>query len=206
MKFLTKAVIKGLAVLLPVALSIWFVYWLGSSAESLLRPAIVEAMEWLDLRYYPGLGVVVGVLAVVLIGLLTHLLLFRTLVEWLGRLMTKIPLVKTVYGGIRDLMDFVSRSQDGGSMNQVVSVRFGEQMRLIGIVTRDDFADVPGPLLPAEDTVAVYLPMSYQIGGFTLFVPRDRVEPIDMGVEEAMRFALTAGMSTEKPSPVPGKK
>ncbi len=206
MKFLTKAVIKGLAVLLPVALSIWFVYWLGSSAESLLRPAIAEAMERLGLRYYPGLGVVVGVLAVVLIGLLTHLLLFRTLVEWLGRLMTKIPLVKTVYGGIRDLMDFVTRSQDGGSMNQVVSVRFGEQMRLIGIVTRDDFDGVPDPLLPAEDTVAVYLPMSYQIGGFTLFVPRDRVEPIDMGVEEAMRFALTAGMSTEKPSPVPGQQ
>lgn len=206
MKFLTKAVIKGLAVLLPVALSIWFVYWLGSSAESLLRPAIAEGMEWLGLRYFPGLGVVVGVLAVVVIGLLTHLLLFRTLVECLGRLMTKIPLVKTVYGGIRDLMDFVSRSQDGGSMNQVVSVRFGDEMRLIGIVTRENVDDVPEPLLPSPDAVAVYLPMSYQIGGFTLFVPRDRIEPIDMGVEEAMRFALTAGMSTEKPSPVPGEK
>jgi uncharacterized membrane protein len=46
--------------------------------------------------------------------------------------------------------------------------------------------------------VGVYLPMSYQIGGYTVFVPRSSVERIEMSVEDAMRFVLTAGMSSSK--------
>jgi uncharacterized membrane protein len=62
-------------------------------------------------------------------------------------------------------------------------------------VTREDFTDQPPALAPAKDTVAVYLPMSYQIGGFTIFLPRSQVEPVDMSMEDAMRFTLTDGMS-----------
>jgi uncharacterized membrane protein len=43
--------------------------------------------------------------------------------------------------------------------------------------------------------VAVYLPMSYQIGGYTTMIPRSAIQPVDMSIEEAMRFAVTAGMS-----------
>ena len=42
----------------------------------------------------------------------------------------------------------------------------------------------------------MYLPMSYQIGGYTVFVPRNAVEPVGMSMNDAMRFAITAGMST----------
>jgi uncharacterized membrane protein len=62
-------------------------------------------------------------------------------------------------------------------------------------VTREDFSSLPGKL-GASDTVGVYLPMSYQIGGYTVFLPRSAIEPIDMSVEDAMRFTLTAGMSS----------
>ncbi len=48
-----------------------------------------------------------------------------------------------------------------------------------------------------EDGVAVYLPMSYQVGGFTLFMPRSKLQPVDIPVDEALRFALTAGMSAQ---------
>ena len=46
-----------------------------------------------------------------------------------------------------------------------------------------------------DDLVSVYLPMSYQIGGFTVYVPSDHVKTIDMDVEDAMRLVLTAGLS-----------
>jgi len=77
-----------------------------------------------------------------------------------------------------------------------VTVQLGDtRMRLIGFVTREDLTDTP---LGVEDQepVAVFLPMSYQMGGFTIMVPRSAVRKIDMSVEQAMRFAITAGMVT----------
>jgi uncharacterized membrane protein len=67
---------------------------------------------------------------------------------------------------------------------------------LMGLVTRDSFADLPEGI-GDETTVAVYLPMSYQLGGFTAMVPKDRIQPVDLKVDEAMQFVLTAGVSSE---------
>lgn len=51
--------------------------------------------------------------------------------------------------------------------------------------------------MDGTDQVAVYLPLSYQIGGYTLLVPRSAVKPVDMSLEDAMRFTLTAGLSSK---------
>jgi uncharacterized membrane protein len=79
-------------------------------------------------------------------------------------------------------------------MGQVVRVRVADHMHLIGFVTREDFTTLPAGLGGA-DVIAVYLPMSYQVGGYTVLLPRRLVEPVDMSVEDALRFAVTAGMS-----------
>ena len=95
----------------------------------------------------------------------------------------------------------VQRQPAGNSterdLRSVVVVRLGD-MRLLGFVTRDDL-----PELEAQaggiDLVAVYLPMSYGIGGYTVYLPKDQCESLDMPVETAMRMALTAGMSSGPP-------
>ena len=69
----------------------------------------------------------------------------------------------------------------------------GLEAQLLGFVTLDDHRDLP--FAAPEHTVAVYFPMSYQIGGYTLFLPRARLKPLDMSMEDAMRFVVTAGMS-----------
>ena len=51
-----------------------------------------------------------------------------------------------------------------------------------------------------EGHCAVYVPISYQLGGYTIYLPRSRLTPINMSVEDALRFAITAGMSGEKKS------
>jgi uncharacterized membrane protein len=65
-------------------------------------------------------------------------------------------------------------------------------------LTRESFDDAPEGL-GGRDVVAVFLPMSYQIGGFTVFVPRARTTPVDLTIEEGMRLALTAAMAVKKP-------
>jgi uncharacterized membrane protein len=68
---------------------------------------------------------------------------------------------------------------------------------VIGFVTAED-----GALIGAgDDVVAVYLPMSYMVGGYTLFMPRSRLEPTSLSVEAAMRVVLMGGMQSSTTSP-----
>jgi len=159
-------------------------------------------------RYYrTGLGVLLGIVIVLLAGLTVNVWFTRALLGRAEALMERIPVVKSVYGAIRDLATFMSGGKSKERFQKVVMVSVGEDMRLIGFLTREDFTDLPARLAATDDTVAVYLPMSYQIGGFTVYMPRSRVEPIEMTIEDAMRFTLTAGMSSAKtaePGAAPG--
>ena len=79
---------------------------------------------------------------------------------------------------------------------QVVSVKLpGTDWRLLGFVTRAEFDDLPAGIGAAGE-IAVYLPMSYQVGGYTAIVPRDSARPVEMSREDAMKFILTAGLKT----------
>jgi uncharacterized membrane protein len=86
---------------------------------------------------------------------------------------------------------------------QVVAVTLpGTSWRLLGFVTRAEFTDLPAGIGTASE-VAVYLPMSYQVGGYTVIVPREAVRAIEMSREEAMKFILTAGLKSASPAVEP---
>ncbi len=124
------------------------------------------------------------------VGVLVQLFVVRRM--WLGieRLFERIPLIKSVYSAISDFFEFFTQGASTEAQ-AVVSVAIDEGSSLIGFVT--DSAprsiDVSG-----EDRIAVYMPLSYQIGGYTLLVDRSRVTPLDIGVEDAMRLVLTAAI------------
>ena len=108
--------------------------------------------------------------------------------------MLSVPLVRSIYGAVKDMIGLLGDHK--GPALQVVSLTLpGSDWRVLGFVTRSDFADLPaGVGGPAE--VAVYLPMSYGIGGYTVIVPRGAITPIEMSREDAMKFILTAGLKT----------
>ena len=106
-------------------------------------------------------------------------------------LVLRVPVVKTVYGALRDVTRLVNTDGRKGDLERVVMVDIGPG-RVMGFVTQEH-ASLPGAC-SGEDLVAVYLPMSYQIGGYTLYLPRSRIEPIDLSVEAAMRIVLTGGL------------
>ncbi len=94
----------------------------------------------------------------------------------------------------RDLTALMKVGESPGELQRVVMVQWGPG-RAIGFVTQEN-ANVPG-LGTDESLVAVYLPMSYQIGGYTLYLPRDRIQPTDLTVEAAMRIVLTGGLQNQ---------
>lgn len=196
MKGLSKIFFTGLAAVLPVLLTFYILVWLGSKAESVFGGTINLLLpeHW----YKPGMGLVAGVLFIFLVGLTLRAWVVRRFFSLGERLLSRIPLVKAIYGSIRDLMGFFGGKDQGFS--QVVLVRLGDtQMKLLGFVTREDFNDLPAGLA-GNGIVAVYLPMSYQIGGYTVMLPRSAIEPVNMSMQEAMKFAVTAGMKAKSPT------
>lgn len=193
MKRISSIFLQGLAAILPIALTFYLLYWAGSSAEAVLGGLLKKVFP--SEMYLPGLGLLAGLLLTLLLGLLLKAYLVQVLWDWVEKLLARIPLVNTIFSAIQDMMRLLSPAAQK-DMNQVVTVPLGDTgYRILGFVTLQDMADLPTGL-GSKDTIAVYTPMSYQIGGYTLLVPRDQVTPVDMTVEQAMRFALTAGVSS----------
>jgi uncharacterized membrane protein len=191
LKRLGQIFLTGLVVLLPVTVTVLFLLWLLSGAESVFGEPIRAV---LGERYYPGMGMALGVALVFGVGLLAQFYFVRKLIELGDELLERIPLVKTIYGGVRDLLAMF-RTGAQRKFDKVVLVTLpGSRMRVMGFVTREDFAGLPAAL-GTDDAIAVYLPMAYMIGGYTVLVPRAQVEPVAMSFEDAMRFAVTAGLS-----------
>jgi uncharacterized membrane protein len=201
-KRLLQLVLRGLVVTVPLVVTIYIIWWMAVSAEQLLGPLIRAVLpEPGPIPYVPGLGVLAGVLVVLVLGGLSYSVVFRRLYRAIDATAGRVPLVGSIYGGLKDLMDFLSHSASADeSLGKVVAVEIAEGQRLIGFLTQEQPKFIPEGLAPGvDDPVAVYLPMSYQLGGFTVFMPRSKVTDVDLGPEEAMRFALTAAM-TKRPS------
>lgn len=192
MKTLGRIVLKGLLTILPISLTIYFVYWLGVTAESLFSGPI----KWLlpATFYRPGMGLIAGFLLLIVVGILVNAYVVRRVLELGESLLLRVPVVKTVFAALRDLTQLVRVGDTGGELQRVVMVEFGPG-KVIGFVTQEK-ATLPG--LGTDDSlVAVYFPMSYQIGGYTLYLPRDRIHPTDLSVEAAMRIVLTGGLQNK---------
>jgi uncharacterized membrane protein len=99
-----------------------------------------------------------------------------------------------VYRNIREMIDFISGGKDG-ELDRVVLVSFDKDVKLIGFVTN------PSISLPLqsdgldEQLSAVYMPMSYQMGGYVLYLPESRLQTLNMSTQEAMQRVLTAEIS-----------
>lgn len=201
MKKIMSLFLQGLLAIIPLSVSIFTIVWLGKAAESLCGGGIKRLLNAMDIGdwYFSGAGVLSGFILVLLIGMLLQLWVVQRIFAYVGVLMERIPLLKTIYGSVKDLLGMFQGDGDKNN-KQVVIVTLADDRRILGLVTRNDLKGLPDGIEDSEDRVAVYIPMSYQIGGFTYFIARNRLKPVDMSVEDAMRFAVTAGVSGSAPT------
>ena len=189
MKSIGGILLKGLVTILPIGLTLYFVYWLGITTESVLSTPIKWAVG--NEVYWPGMGLVTGFVLLFLVGLAVNAFLVRRVLGVGEELLLRVPVVKTVYSAIRDMTRLVNTEKKKGDLDRVVTLDTGFG-KLIGFVTQEH-ANTLG-IGGGDDLVAVYLPMSYQIGGYTIYIPRSRVTETDLTVEQAMRIVLTGGV------------
>ena len=200
MKIIIKSLLTGLAIVLPLIITIELLRWLLLTVETGLAPVLQLVLpgSW----YWPGMAILAFVLLCIVIGYSTRWSGFNWLWQLPGKIMLKLPGTSQIYGMLQDIIELMSGKNfaDGS----VVMVKLpGTEIELIGIITKQGGqADDRMSSLMQDEQLAVFIPMAYNVGGYTIIVPRSCTRTIDMKPAEALQLVLSGGLGSSK---APGK-
>ena len=180
--------LKGLLTLLPIALTVSVLIWVVRSLETAFGDALTTMIP--DRFYVPGLGLVLAVIAILFTGLVIENYFGGSFLKRFEELLKRVPVICTIYSPLKDLADLFSRTQGAGQSQQVVFVKLTNGIEAMGLVMRDQFGDLPPGAVPAGK-LAVFIPLSYGFGGFTLLIDRESVRDAGIPAERALQLAIT---------------
>jgi uncharacterized membrane protein len=178
MNFVIKNFLRGLAIVVPFAVTVYVVY------------AILVWLDRLIMLPYPGLGALVLVVGVTLVGALAASLVVRKALEVPDAIFTRAPIVRIVYTSIKELTEAFVGDRRRFSRPVVVDLFPASDIQVVGFITRDDLSS-----LGVRDRVAVYFPQSYNIAGNLVLLPADRVRPLAIDSARAMAFVMSGGVA-----------
>jgi uncharacterized membrane protein len=189
MKSILKNFINGILTIVPIILVIYVIYktflFLDGLLGNTLKPYLKE-------DYIPGIGLLTTIILITVLGWLSTKYISGKIIRLIDILLDKIPVVKTIYSVIKDtVQSFLGEKKSFSKVALVVIP--GTEMRSLGFITSEQLEDFYSPL---KDHVAVYIPQTFQVAGFTFLIPKEQVEIIDVKPEEAMKFVLSGGMTS----------
>lgn len=189
MKTVIKSFINGILTIVPIILVIYVIYktflFLDGLLGNTLRPYLKD-------DYIPGIGLLSTIIVITLLGWLSTKFITGKIIKIIDALLERIPVVKTIYSVIKDtVQSFLGEKKSFSKVALVVIP--GTEMRSMGFITSEQLEDFYSPL---KDHVAVYVPQTFQVAGFTFLIPKEQVEIIDVKPEEAMKFILSGGMTS----------
>ncbi|MFK5998598.1 MAG: DUF502 domain-containing protein [Rhodobacterales bacterium] len=188
--------LTGLAVVLPVAVTIWAVWSFAGFVDASVLPFVPA--EYNPLTYYDinvrGMGVVVFLIFTTIIGALTKGLFGRTLVRTAEDLVARMPVVRSLYNGLKQIVETVV-SQSSSSFEKACLVEYPRKgiwaVAFISTTTKGEVLTKVGQ----TEMTSVFLPTTPNpTSGFLLFVPTQDVIELDMSVEDAAKLVISAGL------------
>jgi uncharacterized membrane protein len=195
---LRRLLVAGTLVWLPIIATVWVVSFFVTLMDRTLvllperfQPDVLFGF------HVPGLGVIFAFVVVLLTGLLVTNLIGRQLVGYWEDLMQRIPLVRSVYGGVRSFTESVLSSSN--SFRQVVAVEYPRPgIWSIGFVTAEDVAEVSRRT--GEHVSCVFISTAPNpTSGFIILVPRSQLIALDMSIDAAMKMIVTCGVVLPEP-------
>ena len=190
---LRRYLVAGVLVWLPILATVWvvsFILHLMDLTLEILPPSYrPEALVGFSL---PGLGALFALIVLLLTGLLATNLIGHRLIAWGEELLNRIPVVRTVYGGVKSFAESVfSQSKAFRKVVMIEYPRAGAWS--IGFLTAEDVPEVSERL--REPHVAVYISSALNAtAGYLVVVPRRTVVELDMSVDAAMKMIITCGV------------
>jgi uncharacterized membrane protein len=191
MKKITLYFFRGLITILPLGLTLYLLYVLLTASETFAKSMIAPI---LGNFYFPGTGLLLTFLFIIILGVFISQPFILKIFGLLEIPFTNLPVVKSIYNSIKSFAEYFSNQNNSGNNQAVILKIPNSEIEMVGLLTRENLDDLPNEF-NKDDHVAIYLPMSYMVGGYTFFVPRSWIKPIPMGVEEVMRNSLIAWLS-----------
>ncbi|HYZ40115.1 MAG TPA: DUF502 domain-containing protein [Stellaceae bacterium] len=190
--FLTGLVVAG-----PIAITFYLTWWFVTWVDGLVRPFVPIAYRpetYLPFGL-PGSGLIVAVVALTLLGFLTANLIGRSLVDLGERILGRIPAVRAIYRGLKQIFETLFSGQ-GSSLRRVGLVEFPSPgMWSIVLISQSPSNEVARSLPGQEEHVSVFLPCSPNpTTGFFFYVPRSKIVEVEMTAEDAATLIMSAGV------------
>lgn len=194
--------LAGVLVTAPFAITLYVAWLLIDFVDTRIKPLIPSQYNPDTYLHFgiPGLGVIILIVFLTLVGYLTAGLLGRVFVSTGERLMARMPIVRTVYGATKQIVETVF-SHQSNAFREVVLVEYPRK----GIWTLGFVVGEPGEPIQSlmdDEAVSIMVPTTPNpTSGFLLFVPRRDVKTIDISVEDGMKMILSVGMVTPTAKP-----
>ena len=187
MNWLRRSFLTGLVVTVPLLITVVALVWTFRFIDGIARPV---GVFWLG-REVPGLGVLMTGAFILLIGAIATNVIGRRILQQAEKWLLSVPLFKTVYAPVKQLVAAFSPDSESG-FKKVVIVDDVKRGMVIGFLTREFTIDRgAGP----EAMVAVYVPTNHLYLGDIAVYPRSAAFYPDLSVEEGIRIFLTGGMA-----------
>lgn len=192
-----RSFMAGLLATAPIGLTVWLVLaivdWIDATVKPLLPP------DWWPSQYLPfeipGVGLVVALIGITLIGALTAGFVGRILMNAYEGLLARMPVVRGIYGFLKQVMEMVVQGQSG-SFRQVVLFEYPRRGTwAIGFITGVTQGEIQN--LTEDEVMNVFLPTTPNpTSGYLLFIPRSDLIFLTMSVEEGIKMVVSGGMVT----------
>lgn len=195
--------LTGLVIAAPLAITTYIVWWTVQWIDGWVRPFIparYNPEQYLPFAV-PGFGVLVAIVAITLLGFFTANLLGRSLIAYGESLLGRMPLVRTIYSGLKQMFETML-SKNTATFNQVVLIQYpSEGLWSIAFVSSAAKGEVRERLDESADhgdeLMNVYVPTTPNpTSGYLLFIRRSQMIFLDMTIEEAAKMVISAGLVT----------
>lgn len=183
----------GLAVLVPVALTVFIIWTLFEKVDNLMRAAVAKIlMERFGITYVTGFGFVAGVTLIILTGLLARNYVGRKIIRLGDAIVARIPLISKIYLAIQQIIQALF-SEKSEVFKKAVLIEYPRRgIYSIGFFTQDTKGAVQNAI--EEDVVSIFLPTTPNpTSGFLLFVPKEDIIDVNLSVEEALKLVISGG-------------
>jgi len=193
--------ITGLLIWVPLAITAWVLSLIAGAADQSLRllPEFIHPHNLLGFDI-PGAGIVVTLLIILITGLLAANFIGQRLVNWWEKLLARIPVVNSIYNGVKQVSDTLL-SSSGMAFRQPLLVQYPHQGSwTIAFLTGEPGGDVVNHL--KGEHVSVYVPTTPNpTSGFFLMFPKSQVIELNMDVDEALKYIISMGVVAPPPHP-----
>lgn len=195
--WLRNSFLSGVALVLPFVVTAWLIYLVVTFIDTRVEPLVPPEIDFLT--SIPGGGVLLAIAALTLIGALAGNLVGRWIVNTADSGIANLPLVRTIYGGAKQVFKQVA-APERTSFKQAVLVEFPQPgSYAIGFITNEDTSEVAEDI--GADLVAVYVPQApIPTSGFLLYLPRATLRPLAIPPDEALKRVISLGIIKQEPS------